>query len=68
MGYWNKIRVDFPKEFEKMAKLERVVGRSCLKDEKGKVFLDKLEPDRGRELKIIIPECGFFCGDDNVYI
>lgn len=30
MGYWNKIRVDFPEAFDRMAKLERKLGRSCI--------------------------------------
>jgi len=68
MGYWNAIRNDFPDTFDKMAKLEREVGRSCLKDEKGRVFLDELKPSRGRKQKILIPDCGFFCGDNSEYI
>lgn len=31
MGYWNKIRVDFPEVFKQRAKIEREVGRSCIK-------------------------------------
>lgn len=67
-GYWNKIRIDFPGYFNKMAKLEREVGRSCLKDDNGLIFLDELKEDAGRELKILVPECGFFCGDMEEYI
>ncbi len=51
-----------------MAKLEREIGRSCLKDKKGRIFLDELHKDAGRGLKIIVPECGFFCGDIKEYI
>lgn len=58
MGYWNKIRVDFPDVFNKMAKLEREVGRSCIKG----VYLDELDPKRGRMEKEIIPECNGLCG------
>lgn len=58
MGYWNKIRVDFPEVFEEMAKLEREIGRSCIKG----VFLDELDPKRGRMEKEIIPECSGVCG------
>ena len=61
MGYWNKIRVDFPDTFEKMAQIERKVGASCLKDEQGQVFLDELPPDRGADEEPIVPECGLFC-------
>lgn len=39
MGYWNKIRKDFPKVFDRMAKIEREVGATCLKDQSGKYFL-----------------------------
>jgi len=68
MGYWNKIRVDFPETFNKMALLERKIGRSCIKDRKGRIFLDELKPDMGKDLEIIVPECGFFCGDTETYI
>jgi hypothetical protein len=68
IGYWNKIRIDFPEVFERMALLERKVNRSCLKDRNGLIFLDELSPARGRKLKIIIPDCGFFCGDNSEYI
>lgn len=57
MGYWNKIRVDFPDVFNNMAKLEREINSSCING----VFLDELSPDRGRNEKIILPECGIFC-------
>lgn len=57
MGYWNKIRKDFPEAFERMAKLERVIGHSCING----VFLDELEPDRGRMSEEIIEECSIFC-------
>lgn len=57
MGYWNKIRVDFPEIFERMAKLEREVGASCIKG----VYLDELDPNRGRNQKIIMGDCGIGC-------
>ena len=57
MGYWNKIRSDFPEHFDKMAKLERDVGRSCIKG----TFLDELDPNRGRSQEVIMPDCGNFC-------
>jgi len=57
MGYFNKIRVDFPEHFNKMAKAERKAGHSCING----VFLDELDPKRGRELKIIMPDCGNYC-------
>jgi len=57
MGYWNKIRKDFPEYFEEMSKLEDLIGRSCLKG----VPLKELDPDRGRDVKEIMPDCGVFC-------
>lgn len=56
-GYWNHVKNHFPKEFNKMAKLEREVGRSCIK---GK-FLDELKPNEGRHAPPILPDCGTFC-------
>ena len=44
MGYWNRIRVHFPDIFDKMAKLERELGRSCING----TFLDELKPTAGR--------------------
>lgn len=57
MGYWNKIRVDFPEVFERRAKLERELNSRCLKE----CFLDELEPDRGRMSEEIMEDCGIFC-------
>ena len=57
MGYWNKIRIDFPDVFESRAKLERKINSSCLKD----CFLDELEPSKGRMATEIMEECGIFC-------
>lgn len=57
MGYWNKIRVDFPEVFDRMAKLEREVGHSCING----VYLDELEPDRGRMEDEIMPDCSIMC-------
>lgn len=59
MGYWNKIRIDFPDTFNKMAQLEREVGYSCING----VFLDELHPKRGRTLKPVIPNCSIVCED-----
>jgi len=58
MGYWNKIRVDFPDVFAARAKLEREVGASCIKG----TFLDELAPDAGRHEGPIVDECGILCG------
>lgn len=57
MGYWNRIRNDFPQVFESRAKLEKEVGYSILKD----CFLDDLEPTRGNMNTEIFPDCGIMC-------
>jgi len=57
MGYWNKIRDDFPETFDAMAKLERVKKHSCING----VFLDELERGRGHYPTEIAPECGAYC-------
>jgi hypothetical protein len=57
MGYWNKIRVDFPEVFRSRAKLERDIGHSCING----VFLDELDPNAGRMSEEVLPECGIFC-------
>lgn len=44
MGYWNKIRVDFPEVFAKRMAQENALGATCIKG----VFLRDLEPGRGR--------------------
>jgi 3'-phosphoadenosine 5'-phosphosulfate sulfotransferase (PAPS reductase)/FAD synthetase len=56
-GYWNKIRVDFPEQFRRMAEVERKVGYSCIKG----VFLDELNPETGRHKLPPMPECDLFC-------
>jgi len=61
MGYWNKIRMDFPEAFDRMAKLERMLGHSLNKDKNGPVFLDQLDPNRGHVKKDMPGDCGFTC-------
>lgn len=57
MGYWNKIREDFPEVFKSRAELERDIGDSILKE----CFLDELDPDRGRMTEEIPIDCNIFC-------
>lgn len=61
MGYWNKIRKDFPDVFFRMSQLEREIGHSILKDKIGSVYLDELSPDRGRIEDEPDIECSFIC-------
>lgn len=57
MGYWNKIRRDFPEVFDQRARREREIGHSCIKG----VFLDELDPDRGKGNIEVFPDCSFTC-------
>ncbi len=68
-GYWNKIRVDFPEAFERMAKMERELDAAVCKDEgvtdgvrwRVPVFLDELPPDAGKMEQDNDIECGVLC-------
>ena len=55
-GYWNKIRVDFPEAFDRMAKLERSLNFSLCD-----VFLDELTPTAGNYKSEPDIECGVLC-------
>ena len=57
MGYWNKIRANFPEVFERRAKQERMIGHSCIKG----VFLDELEPGRGNMNLEVMEDCTISC-------
>lgn len=60
-GYWNKIRKDFPDTFDRMAKVERQIGHSILKNEDGPIFLDELNPKMGRYKDEPDIDCSFSC-------
>lgn len=63
-GYWNRIRVDFPEAFDKMAALEKELGYKLLRD----IHLEDLPRGAGRYKNVDIGDCGVFCsqvdGDD----
>lgn len=62
MGYWNKIRKDFPEVFESRARLERDIGYSILKDGSGNpIYLDELDPNRGNMNMEVFPDCSIMC-------
>lgn len=63
MGYWNKIRVDFPEAFKRMADFERRKGYTVLKEPKtgAPLYLHDLDPNRGNYPKEILSDCGIFC-------
>lgn len=56
-GYWNKIKVDFPDAFDRMAKLERKKGHTVFKD----CYLDELPSNAGNYPEEQSIECGIFC-------
>ena len=66
-GYWNKIRVDFPDVFERMAKKERELGiRLNVVGVRGKVvrvYLDELPPNKGNYKSELPISCGLLCGE-----
>ena len=57
MGYWNRIRVDFPEVFAERAKQERDIGYSCING----IFLDELDPSAGQLENEILEDCGIMC-------
>lgn len=61
IGYWNKIRQDFPETFDRMALLERELGHSVLKDAAGPIWLDALDPDRGNHATEPDFSCSLMC-------
>ena len=61
MAYWNKIRVDFPNVFQQMAKIERQLNATCIRDKNGAVFLDELDPNRGKNEIPLVPDCSIYC-------
>jgi len=58
MGYWNHIRVDFPLVFKARAEMERKIRATCIKG----VYLDELDPERGRHSSPVVEDCGILCG------
>jgi 3'-phosphoadenosine 5'-phosphosulfate sulfotransferase (PAPS reductase)/FAD synthetase len=64
-GYWNKIRVDFPDAFARMAKQERkmnaAINKVYVKGKRIRVFLDELDPKAGRNVPLPDIECGALC-------
>ena len=68
-GYWNKIRVDFPETFERMAKMEDYLGRTVCKIERTvdgvrtikRVSLRELPPNQGNYPSEPDIQCGIFC-------
>ncbi|KKL70606.1 hypothetical protein LCGC14_2103230 [marine sediment metagenome] len=68
-GYWNKIRKDFPQQFDRMARMERDLGVAINKKEsdgrqvrtRTRLFLDELDPLAGRYKSEPDISCGVLC-------
>jgi hypothetical protein len=64
-GYWNKIRKDFPAQFWMMAGASRALKVKMVQvteeGEKGRIYLDELEPGTGRYKDEPEIQCGIFC-------
>jgi hypothetical protein len=57
MGYWNKIRKDFPEVFKSRCEMEKIIGGKVFKD----FWLEDLPENRGRIQPVMVPDCGLFC-------
>ena len=64
-GYWNKIRKDFPDEFQRMAEMERKLGATLniitVNGKRSRVHLDELSPDAGNYKSELSISCGLLC-------
>lgn len=60
-GYWNKIRVDFPEVFARMADLEQRIGATVLRRNGHRLPLIDLDPSAGRMSKPHDFECSLLC-------
>lgn len=61
MGYWNKIRRDFPDVFDRMARMERELGATVIRVDGESVFLDELDPERGSHADEPDMDCSLIC-------
>jgi hypothetical protein len=56
MGYWNKIRIDYPEVFTERARQEREIGHSCISG----TYLDELDPTAGKIQDEVMEDCGIY--------
>jgi 3'-phosphoadenosine 5'-phosphosulfate sulfotransferase (PAPS reductase)/FAD synthetase len=61
LGYWNKIKNDFPQEFNRMAALEKTIGAKILKYKNERIWLTELPKNVGHYPTEQSIECGIFC-------
>jgi hypothetical protein len=64
IGYWNKIRRDFPEHFAEVAQIEREIGPSGYifrnRETNERYPLTQLDPNAGAHDEVL-PDCSFFC-------
>ena len=60
-GYWNKIRADFPVEFDRMARVSREIGARMTRVGEQRIFLDELPKGIGDYQTEPEIQCGIFC-------
>jgi hypothetical protein len=60
-GYWNKIRVDFPDAFDRMATESRRLGVRLIRIGEERSFLDELQSGAGNYSDEPEIQCGIFC-------
>lgn len=61
MGYWNKIRQDFPEVFERMVAVEKELNHTILRDNGAPLFLGDLGPFRGNYKAEPPADCSLNC-------
>jgi hypothetical protein len=61
LGYWNKIKVDFPDQFNRMAEMEKKINAKILKHNNERIWLTELPKDAGDYPTEQAIECGIFC-------
>jgi 3'-phosphoadenosine 5'-phosphosulfate sulfotransferase (PAPS reductase)/FAD synthetase len=59
--YWNRIRVDFPEEFARMAEVEQRLGRTVIRKDGKPLPLLQLDPKAGRFELIKPADCDLNC-------
>jgi hypothetical protein len=63
-GYFNKIRRDFPEDFNEIVQIEKQIGPTSYifwhRDTLVRFPLDELRPDEGKHDEVV-PDCSFFC-------
>lgn len=63
-GYWNKVRRDFPEQFEELASVQEAIGPGAYlfrhRDTNERFSLRDLDPEAGRHNEVL-PDCGLMC-------